>query len=99
VDEPRRYVVAYDISDDARRDRLARTLGTYGDRVQYSVFLVDLRPAKLVRMRAELEQLIEPGEDSVLLCDLGLVRRSIDQRRFQVLGRQRQTTSAGALIL
>lgn len=94
----RRYLVAYDISDDRRRARVAKRLQTCGDRVQYSVFVVDVRPARLVRLRAHLEQLIDPDVDSVLLCDLGIVA-SIDNRRFEFLGYSAAITSSGPIVL
>lgn len=37
-----RYVIAYDISDDRRRDRMSKALLDFGRRVQDSVFLADL---------------------------------------------------------
>lgn len=94
----RRYLIAYDISDDPRRARIAKRLQTYGDRVQYSVFVVDVRPARLVRLRSEIESLIETDEDSVLLCDLGPVR-SMDRRRFEFLGRTAEVTPHGPIVL
>lgn len=97
MEESRRWLVAYDVSDDARRTRIAKALGRFGDRVQYSVFVVDLRPAKLVRLRTILESLMEP-EDSVLLADLGPAR-SIDARRFEFLGRRREVMARGPVVL
>lgn len=94
----RRYLVAYDISHDRRRDRVAKTLEGYGDRVQYSVFAVDVRPARLVRLRKELERLIDMASDSVLLCDLGPVDL-VDTRRFEFLGREAELTGRGPLVL
>lgn len=94
----RRYLVAYDISEDRRRVKVATCLQTYGDRVQYSVFVVDVRPARLVRLRTELERLINIGADSVLLCDLGPVA-SIDARRFEFLGHSAEITTRGPIVL
>ena len=37
------YVVCYDISDDKVRERIAKVLLKYGNRVQYSVFEVMLK--------------------------------------------------------
>ena len=37
-----RYVIAYDIEDDAVRSRVAKVLEGYGQRVQQSVFECDL---------------------------------------------------------
>ncbi len=36
------YIIAYDLTDDRRRERLARTLLDYGERIQHSVFAVHL---------------------------------------------------------
>lgn len=62
---------AYDIPDDKRRGRIAKLLLTYGDRIQYSVFIVDIIPSKLLRLKDEIGQQVETSEDSVLFCDLG----------------------------
>ena len=67
----RRHLVAYDIADDRRRAHVAKHLQSYGVRVQYSVFLIDLRPAKIQRLLTALESSIDPSRDSVLVCDLG----------------------------
>ena len=80
-DDVRRVLVAYDVPSDRRRTRVAKTLLKYGDRIQYSVFVVDAAPAKLLRMRGELEGVIKADEDSVLLCDVGLLS-SVDEQRF-----------------
>ena len=45
------YLVCYDVSDDAVRERVAKTLLGYGQRVQYSVFEV------LIHSPAELNEL------------------------------------------
>src|SRR5690606_18379806 len=72
MSEPiRRMLVAYDISNDARRDRVAAALQEFGERVQYSVFMVDGRPATFVRLKSELRSLINPNADTVMFCDLG----------------------------
>lgn len=72
MSEPvRRLLVAYDIVDDGRRDRVAVTLQAYGERIQYSVFIVDGRPASFVRLRSVLRALIEENVDAILFCDLG----------------------------
>ena len=80
MEGPRRYLIAYDSPSDPRRERIAHTLETFGDRVQYSVFVVDVRPAKLVRLRTRLETIMERDADSILIADLGLLG-SMDARR------------------
>jgi CRISPR-associated protein Cas2 len=60
------YLVAYDISDDQRRTKVAKILEDFGDRVQYSVFELELeQPSQLNEMRARLENVIDPQGDSV----------------------------------
>ena len=95
---PRRLLVAYDVSNDARRDRVATALQAYGERIQYSVFLVDGRPADFVRLQVTLSTLINPNTDRVLFCDLGDVLRA--RRTITYLGRApRLTGDSDALIL
>jgi len=98
LDTTHRYLICYDVTDDPRRDRLAKAIQSYGDRVQYSVFLVDAKPAKLIRLRATMEHVINPTTDSILICSLGpLSNHGI--HRIQYIGRQRHVTSHNALIV
>ncbi|MDM8545488.1 CRISPR-associated endonuclease Cas2 [Candidatus Venteria ishoeyi] len=39
----RAYIVCYDVTEDKIRNRIARVLKEYGDRVQYSVFEISLK--------------------------------------------------------
>lgn len=48
------YVAAYDISDSRHRERVARILGRYGQRVQLSVFQVWVEPEELAKLRREV---------------------------------------------
>jgi CRISPR-associated protein Cas2 len=96
-DAARRYIVAYDVPDDRRRLQLAKKLGSYGDRVQYSVFIVDVRPAKLIRLRTELMRLMSADEDSVLLCEIGPLGSGLEDR-FEIIGRARPMTGSNALV-
>lgn len=94
----RRHLVAYDSPDDQRRLRIANALNAYGDRVQYSVFIVDASPIRLARMRRRIEELLDPTEDSVLICDLGL-RQGVESSRYICLGRQRPVTTGDSFIV
>lgn len=98
LDDVRRYLIAYDISDDVRRTKVAKKLESYGDRVQYSVFVVDARPAKLLRLRTQLINLIDQSTDSVLFCNLGTLRDE-HRRMFDVIGCSRTITGHGPAIL
>jgi CRISPR-associated protein Cas2 len=60
------YVVTYDISDDQRRVKVAEILEDFGDRVQRSVFEMELdRPEQLEEMQSRLEKVIDPEADGV----------------------------------
>jgi len=59
------YVVAYDIPGDKRRLKVARALEGHGERVQYSVFECQLTGKQFEALWKELEELIEPQEDSL----------------------------------
>lgn len=60
-------VVAYDVVDDRRRERVARTLLDYGVRVQYSVFECALTRAQRRELVSLLRERIDPVEDTVSL--------------------------------
>jgi CRISPR-associated protein Cas2 len=81
----RRYVVAYDVASDKRRDRVFQLLQGYGDHVQFSVFFADLTDTELVRLRTRLRDLIHEREDQVILVDIGRETRSFDEC-IEVLG-------------
>jgi CRISPR-associated protein Cas2 len=59
------YVIAYDISDDHRRARVAAILQSYGDRIQRSVFLATIDNGTLNEARQRIAEIISPGTDSV----------------------------------
>jgi CRISPR-associated protein Cas2 len=58
-----RYVVAYDIEEDRVRTRIAAVLGSYGSRVQKSVFECNLEPEALEKLTQRLteELALAPG--------------------------------------
>jgi len=59
-------VVAYDITDDGRRENVAMLLSGHGPRVQLSVFECEVRDAGELRdLRAELRRRIDTLEDQV----------------------------------
>ncbi len=66
-----RYLIAYDIGSDRRRLRVAKTLQSYGYRLQYSIFQVDASPVRIARLVEKLDNEIEKQADSVLVFDLG----------------------------
>lgn len=97
-DAVHRYILAYDIASDLRRVRVAKTLESYGDRVQFSVFLVDTKPARVLRLRARIAGEIDLATDSLLVCDLGPVQGS-GGGRIDFVGANRPITGSGPLVL
>jgi CRISPR-associated protein Cas2 len=69
----RHLLVTYDISDDKRRNSVFQLLEANGDHTQYSVFLCQLNATELAFLRAEMQPMIDDGEDQILILDLGRV--------------------------
>ena len=64
------YLVAYDICNPKRLQKVARTCEDFGLRRQYSVFLCRIMPTDLVRLRSRLYDIINLDEDQVLFIPL-----------------------------
>lgn len=63
----RKYiVVAYDIADDRRRNKICDTLSSYGQRVNYSVFECFLKEKDILKLKNRIERYMKKGEDVVL---------------------------------
>ena len=58
----RMWMIAYDISDDRIRYRVAKILENHGTRVQYSVFECSLREQEGRLLREQLLDLLEQGD-------------------------------------
>ena len=64
------YIVSYDIPDNRRRTRVAKTMLDFGQRVQYSVFECIINDDKLLeKMTAKLGKIVTE-EDSVRIYAL-----------------------------
>jgi CRISPR-associated protein Cas2 len=66
-----RYLVSYDIANAKRLRRVAKTLESYGTRLQYSVFECPLDDLRLAQARAALAEIINVEHDQVLFVSLG----------------------------
>lgn len=97
-DAPNRYVIAYDVVCDRRRARLHDYLRAFGVRAQYSVFLVDLRAARVSRLKTKIAGLIDPAQDSVLFCRVG-PSSALHPRAFEYLGKDRPEPPTGPIVL
>lgn len=59
------WVVAYDVTHDGRRQRVANALSRHGDRVQRSVFIVRVPDGGASTLAEEINHIIDPSTDSV----------------------------------
>ncbi len=67
----RTYIVCYDIADPKRLRNVFKKMRAWGDHLQFSVFECQLRSVDLVRLRADLAEIINHDKDQVLFVDLG----------------------------
>lgn len=66
------YVVAYDVPDNRRRNRLFRLMRGFGRHSQFSVFECHLDRTRLERMVIKIRTVINPAEDNVKIYPLCL---------------------------
>ena len=64
------YTVAYDITNDKRRNRVAKILKDFGTRIQYSVFECNTDRRALLRLQSQLEKVINFAEDTITFYHL-----------------------------
>jgi CRISPR-associated protein Cas2 len=69
-------LVTYDVRTSepggaARLRRVAKACRDLGQRVQYSVFEIEVDPARWTELKAKLESLIDPEQDSLRYYHLG----------------------------
>lgn len=93
-------LVTYDVQTSgeggaARLRRVAKACRDYGQRVQYSVFEIELEPALWTKLRARLEAIIKPEVDSLRFYFLG----ANWQRRVEHVGAKPAADLGGTLIV
>jgi CRISPR-associated protein Cas2 len=93
-------LVTYDVSlvqpRGARRlRRIAKACQDYGQRVQFSVFEIEVDPGQWATPKARLERLIDPAHDSLRYYYLGANWR----RRVEHVGAKPATDFGGPLIV
>jgi CRISPR-associated protein Cas2 len=93
-------LVTYDVGltqpGGARRlRRIAKACQDYGQRVQFSVFEVEVDPAQWTALKTRLEQLIDPAQDSLRYYYLGANWK----RRAEHVGAKAVTDLHGPLIV
>ncbi len=89
------YSICYDVRDDHRRLRIAKLLEGFGDRVQYSVFELNLERDELERLKRKAVSILNPKEDLLRIYPLcaGCVGR------IEILGEGRVTQDPDFVIL
>ena len=93
-------LVSYDVSTQdkqgARRLRqISKACLDFGQRVQLSVFEIEVDPAQWASLRARLTQIIDPATDSLRFYHLG----SHWQRKIEHIGAKPSMDLNGPLIL
>lgn len=93
-------LVTYDVQvsghGGARRLRqVAKACRDYGQRVQHSVFEIEVDPAQWVRLKARLETIIDPQVDSLRYYHLG----ANWERRVEHVGAKPSVDLNGPLIV
>ncbi len=93
-------LVTYDVRTGepggARRLRaVAKACRDFGQRVQYSVFEIEVDPAQWTRLKARLESVIDAEHDSLRCCHLGTNWR----RRVEHVGAKPAADLGGTLIV
>lgn len=59
-------VIAYDIADDRRRNRIVKLLEKVGVRINFSVFECMLTDKQYFRLKTEIVKQIKPREDIIV---------------------------------
>ena len=70
LNEPRNWLIAYDIADPRRLGRVHRYVSKQGVALQYSVFVLRMSTAALDALLADVDKLIDPREDDVRVYPL-----------------------------
>ncbi len=81
-------LITYDVetvtpAGKKRLRQVAKVCIDYGQRVQNSVFELNIYPADLVEIKSKLEKIIDPKKDSIRIYNLG----KNWERRVESLGR------------
>nr|WP_316655114.1 CRISPR-associated endonuclease Cas2 [uncultured Gellertiella sp.] len=93
-------LVTYDVhtldgNGPARLRRVAKACRDFGQRVQFSVFEIEVDPAQWVKLKARLEGIINPDLDSLRYYYLG----ANWQRRVEHVGAKPATDLNAPLII
>lgn len=93
-------LVTYDVNTSSptgakRLRHVAKACRDFGQRVQYSVFEIEVDPARWTALRARLEGIIDPAQDSLRYYFLG----ANWERRIEHVGAKPAADLGGTLIV
>lgn len=93
-------LVTYDVNTlhadgTGRLRRVAKACRDFGQRVQFSVFEIEVDPAQWTALRARLEAIIDPQHDSLRYYHLGANWR----RRIEHVGAKPSLDLGGTLMV
>lgn len=92
----RRLLIAYDIFDPKRLRKVIKVMDSYGERLQYSVFLCDLSGMERMNWEHDIRAVLNLAEDSVVRIDLGALGASAP---ISIIGTSRRVPSSGTTIV
>ena len=84
-------VVAYDVSDDKRRNRVVKVLEKHGVRVNYSVFECMFTENQYIKVQEELKKKINEKEDKIIYyqicvnCFTKIVCQPVRKKTIEVI--------------
>lgn len=93
-----RYFVCYDVRDPQRLAKTYKKMQGYGDPVQYSVFSCELNAKEKIYMKEDLENILNLGEDSVLIIDIGPVGKNKNPH-VSTMGVQKNMEREAAIVI
>ena len=89
------YVLAYDMTNDRRRAKIAKIMESMGERVQGSVFEAYLTRPELEKLLKRVNKVINADEDSLRIYALCEACR----RKPVMIGRSHLTPAPGVTII
>ena len=92
----RRYLVAYDICEPKRLRQVCKIMESFGERLQYSVFVCDLSRGELAELEQRVLDVMQLAEDSVVQIDLGPLEACAS---IGFIGKHRVLPGSGPLVV
>jgi len=91
----KRYLVCYDIRHEFRLRKVAKMMESYGERIQYSVFISDITEAERRDLQMLLREIVKP-EDSIIFIPIG---HAYSTEGIEFLGDKPDFPKDGATII